>query len=156
MDTKKLEKMFVNPKAVERKVKEMVILMKETRPEMTMNDMDMVTKAAIRYAKEVLKGKAAVLYGMSLDWAIDALKDSKNDIRIKKDIALKVLGHCMPQEITMTGVEGEAVQPILFQMARPKEVIEVKEVKKEDNKEVINKKDDGTTETNLYSAPKTK
>jgi hypothetical protein len=114
----KPEVSFGNPKAMEAKTKELVRLMAENRPDITAKDLDIIGKAAIKYAKEILKGKAAVLYGMSLDWAIDALQDNDISERTKKDIVTKVLGHCLPTTVTI-GVEDEETQPILFQMARP-------------------------------------
>ena len=127
-ELEKLEKVFVNPEKVEERVTEMVRLMKKTHPTVTDEDMKMIQRAAVKYAKETLKGKAAVLYGMSLDWAITALSDEDMDLRTKKDLVIKVLGHCLPTEVHLSGGD-DTTQPILFTMERPyveeKEPIEV-------------------------------
>lgn len=114
------QRIFANPEEMERKVKDLTKLMAENRPDISAKDLEIIGRAAIVYAKEMLKGKAAVLYGMSLDWAISALQDDKISERTKKDIVTKVLGHCLPTTVTINGgEEEEGAQPIVFAMARP-------------------------------------
>ncbi len=87
-------------------------------------DVSAMSKAATRYAKQIIKGKAAELFGLSLETAIQWLKDPEVPMNYKRDIIVKVLGHAMPQNITLNAldVEGdEGTRPIVFSMARPAE-----------------------------------
>lgn len=90
-------------------------------PDINPLDVSAMSRAATRYAKQIIKGKAAELFGLSLETAINWLKDPEVPINYKRDIVVKVLGHAMPQNITLNAMdheEGEA-RPIVFQMARP-------------------------------------
>lgn len=104
---------------IEKEVEELVALLKFEKPELTQSELRGIVSSATRYAKELLKGKAAELYGLSLDWAINILKDPNASVRDKKDVVLKILGHMLPTQVMVTG--DESSKPILFAMERPYE-----------------------------------
>ena len=108
---------YADQEKIDGEIRELVGLLKYERPELTKDQLQGIISSATRYAKELLKGRAAELYGMSLDWAIATLKDPKANPKDKKDVVLKVLGHMLPTQVTVAGDEDS--KPILFQMARP-------------------------------------
>lgn len=102
---------------VEKRVRELVGLFQATRPELSESVVNRMVSTSIAYAKDLLRGKSAELYGLSLDYAIATLRDPKIDRREKNMLVLKVLGHMLPTEVTVTA--GEESKPIMFNMSRP-------------------------------------
>lgn len=107
---------------IESDVRELVALIRKEKPLITKEEMGVLSRVATQYGKELVKGKVAELYGLSVDYAIKTLKGSDEDTnpRDKKDIALKVLGHCMPQNVHTDS--AEVGKRIMFMMTRPQKV----------------------------------
>lgn len=102
-------------------------------PDINPLDVAAMSRAATRYAKQIVKGKVAELFGLSLDTAIQWLKDPEVPMNYKRDIIVKVLGHSLPQNITLNTMDAEdgEARPVVFQMARPA----AEEITRKDEKE---------------------
>lgn len=129
MEKKKPRKYVHHTKAhsvSDKEVREFYALLIKEQPDINVAETKAMVKAATKYAKKILKGKAAKLYGLSLDEAIKWMESPDTDPKLKRDIMIKVLGHCMPTEIHISGGdEDDGKKPIVFQMSRPDTIIEV-------------------------------
>jgi hypothetical protein len=83
-------------------------------------DVNAILDAVQEHDKELLLKGAKGLYGMSMSWALDKMNSDKaEDEEFKRDIALKVLGHSMPSEVTLHDAEAKNAPRLIIKMERP-------------------------------------
>lgn len=126
------------PAAKPSEVMEFYKIILESMPSVDPLDIQAMATAATRYAKQIVKGKTAELFGLSLDTAIKWLRDDDVPMNYKRDIIVKVLGHSLPQNIQLNTIdENEESRPVIFQMTRPAVMEEVKQVEEVTEAETV-------------------